>query len=146
MPRLSHSSRFINKIILLHQVGISSYVITVLLKSSFVIYISQLQNLINFLNNIFVCKLASFGYLPGVQFSKADVSEPSVGSIFKAGLNPALKMEPTEGSETSAFENWTPGRYPKEANLHSRHGESLRTKNIFVNCHLKCTRIVFQCL
>jgi len=39
-----------------------------------------------------------------------------------------LKMEPTEGSETSAFENWTPGRYPKEANLHSRHGESLRTK------------------
>ena len=31
------------------------------------------------------CKLASFGYLPGVQFSKADVSEPSVGSIFKAG-------------------------------------------------------------
>jgi len=40
-----------------------------------------------------------------------------------------LKMEPTEGSETSDFENWTPGRYPKEANLHSRHGESLRTKN-----------------
>jgi len=37
-------------------------------------------------------------------------------------------MEPTEGSETSDFENWTPGRYPKEANLHSRHGESLRTK------------------
>ena len=32
------------------------------------------------------CKLASFGYLPGVQFSKADVSEPSVSSIFKAGL------------------------------------------------------------
>jgi len=28
-------------------------------------------------------------------------------------------MEPTEGSETSDFENWTPGRYPKEANLHS---------------------------
>ena len=40
-------------------------------------------------------------------------------------------MEPTESSETSAFENWTPGRYPKEANLHSRHGESLRT-NIVV--------------
>jgi len=37
-------------------------------------------------------------------------------------------MEPTEGSETSDFENWTPGRYPKEANLHSRHGESLRTR------------------
>ena len=31
-------------------------------------------------------------------------------------------MEPTEGSETSAFENWTPGRYPKEANLHRFNG------------------------
>jgi len=39
-----------------------------------------------------------------------------------------LKMELTEGSETSDFENRTPGKYPKEANLHSRHGESLRTK------------------
>ena len=68
-------------------------------------------------------RLASFGYLPGVQFSKSDVSEPSVGSIFKAGL----KMEPTEGSETSDFENWTPGRYPKEAKFQF----SFRTENFY---------------
>jgi len=43
-----------------------------------------------------------------------------------------LKMELTEGSETSDFENRTPGKYPKEANLHSRHGESLRTKKKYI--------------
>ena len=67
-------------------------------------------------------------------FMAGEVSDRSDRSTFQIQphFNPALKMEPTEGSETSVFENWTPGRYPKEANLHSRHGESLRTKNIIM--------------
>jgi len=34
-----------------------------------------------------------------------------------------LKMEPIEGSETSAFRTQTPGNYPKENILHKEHGE-----------------------
>jgi hypothetical protein len=37
-------------------------------------------------------------------------------------------MEPTEGSETSAFKIQTPGKYPKEYIPHLQHGESLKTK------------------
>jgi hypothetical protein len=69
----------------------------------------------------------SSGYFPGVRLSFADVSEPSVRSIFKglmkniygiykyhALLSPfifikPLKMDLTEGSETSAKLNLTPG-------------------------------------
>jgi hypothetical protein len=36
-------------------------------------------------------------------------------------------MEPTEGSETSAFKIQTPGKYPKEYLPHLQHGESLKT-------------------
>ena len=39
-----------------------------------------------------------------------------------------LKMELTEGSETSANHNLTPGRYPKEHIQYSRHGESLKSR------------------
>jgi hypothetical protein len=39
-----------------------------------------------------------------------------------------VKMEPTEGSETSAFKIQTPGKYPKEYLPHLQHGESLKTK------------------
>jgi len=45
------------------------------------------------------CK-CSFGYLPGVR-------------LWILHIQP-LKMELTEGSETSANHNLTPGRYPKE--------------------------------
>jgi hypothetical protein len=38
-----------------------------------------------------------------------------------------LKMEPTQGSETSAYQNLTPGRYPKEYTQYSTHGESLKS-------------------
>ena len=51
----------------------------------------------------------SFGYFPGVWLWFADVSEPSISSIFKG-----LKMEPIEGSETSSYNNQTPGKHPKE--------------------------------
>ena len=37
-------------------------------------------------------------------------------------------MDLTEGSETSAIINQTPGNYPKESLLHSVHGESLKSK------------------
>jgi hypothetical protein len=36
-------------------------------------------------------------------------------------------METTEFSETSVSKNLTPGKYPKESNLHVQHGESLKT-------------------
>jgi len=40
----------------------------------------------------------------------------------------ALKMEPMEGSETSAFRTQTPGNYPKENIIHKEYGESLKSK------------------
>jgi len=36
-------------------------------------------------------------------------------------------MEPTLSPETSAFILKTPGKFPKERRLHSKHGESLKT-------------------
>jgi len=39
-----------------------------------------------------------------------------------------MKMEPIEGSETSAIINQTPGNYPKGNLLYSVHGESLRSR------------------
>jgi hypothetical protein len=39
-------------------------------------------------------------------------------------------MELTEGSETSANYNLTPGKYPKEQIHYSKHGESLKSRII----------------
>jgi len=39
-----------------------------------------------------------------------------------------LKMEPTEGSETSAALKLTPGIYPKEDIQHSKPDESLKSR------------------
>jgi hypothetical protein len=41
-----------------------------------------------------------------------------------------LKMEPIEGSETSAFTTQTPRNYPKENILHKEQGESLKSRMI----------------
>ena len=41
-----------------------------------------------------------------------------------------MKMEPTECSETSAFSTQAPGKYPKENALHTKHGESLKSRNL----------------
>ena len=38
-----------------------------------------------------------------------------------------MKMEPIEGSETSAIINQTPGNYPKGNLIYSVHGESLKS-------------------
>ena len=40
------------------------------------------------------------------------------------------KMEPIEGSETSAFKPQAPGKYPKENILHKEHGESLKSRHL----------------
>jgi hypothetical protein len=37
-------------------------------------------------------------------------------------------MDPTEGSETSAKLNLTPGKYPKENTQDSEHGENLKSR------------------
>ena len=39
-----------------------------------------------------------------------------------------MKMEPTEGSETSAIRTKTPENYPKENILHTEHGKSLKSR------------------
>jgi hypothetical protein len=42
-----------------------------------------------------------------------------------------LKMEPTQCSETSAFNTQTPGKYPEDNLSLQQHGESLKTRNTF---------------
>jgi hypothetical protein len=39
-----------------------------------------------------------------------------------------MKMEPIEGSETSAIRNKTPGNSPRENILRIEHGESLKSR------------------
>jgi hypothetical protein len=41
-----------------------------------------------------------------------------------------MKMEPIEGSKTSAFKTQTLGKYPKENILHKEHGKSLKSRYI----------------
>jgi hypothetical protein len=51
-------------------------------------------------------------------------------------------MEPIESSETSAYNNtMTPGTYPKEKKLQSKHGESLKSGNfdVLLTVHLHIT-------
>jgi len=60
---------------------------------------------------------------------KDDVSEHFIGSIFIGrSIDLPMKMEPIKCSETSAFSTQTPGRYPKENALHTKHGESLKSR------------------
>jgi hypothetical protein len=63
----------------------------------------------------------SFGVSPGIRLIFADVLKPSVRSIFF--IKP-LKMDLTEGSETSEKLNLTPGKPPKENTQDSEHGET----------------------
>ena len=60
----------------------------------------------------------SFGYFPGV-------------TVYTVYIQP-LKMELTQGSETSANYNLTPGKYPKEYIQYSNHGESLKSSILVV--------------
>ena len=45
-----------------------------------------------------------------------------------------LKMEQIQGSETSANYKLTPGKYPKEHFQYSNHGESLKSRGLFLSC------------
>ena len=66
-----------------------------------------------------------------------------------------MKMELTEGSETSAYINQTPGNYPKGNLLYSVHGESLKSRihhlygeetarniRLFENLRIKKTKLL----
>jgi len=44
-----------------------------------------------------------------------------------------MKMEPTVSSETSAIKTQTPGNYPKRNKLHLEHGESLKTRLLYLD-------------
>jgi hypothetical protein len=48
-------------------------------------------------------------------------------------------MEPTQCSETSAFNNQTPGKYPEDNLSIQQHGESLKNK-ISLACLLQNAR------
>jgi len=48
-----------------------------------------------------------------------------------------MKMEQTECSETSAHKIQTPGNYPEENIQHTEHGESLKSRKIFLNIATK---------
>jgi hypothetical protein len=54
------------------------------------------------------------------------LSVPSSKAGCKVLYTQPLKMELTEGSETSANHNLTPGNYPEEYIQYSKHGESLK--------------------
>jgi len=42
--------------------------------------------------------------------------------------NQPLKMEQKKCSETSAFNNQTPGKYPKDYTQYSKHGKGLKSR------------------
>jgi len=44
-------------------------------------------------------------------------------------------MEQTECSEMSAHKIQTPRNYPKENIQHAEHGESLKSRTVFIFCH-----------
>jgi len=74
----------------------------------------------------------------------ADVSEPSISSIFIGRwmkytsyfIHLPMKMELIEVSETSAISTVTPGNYPKENILHTEHGESLKSRLCKMFCSI----------
>ena len=51
-----------------------------------------------------------------------------------------LKMELTQGSETSANYNLAPRKYPKEHIQYSNHGESLKSRNVSSHLHFNLFR------
>jgi len=54
---------------------------------------------------------------------------PSSKAVVEQCFTTALEDGPIESSETSAYNNTlTPGTYPKEKKLQSKHGESLKSR------------------
>ena len=54
------------------------------------------------------------------------------GTLYLFRLQRPLKMEQIECSETSAYINQTPGNHPKENKQHSEHGESLKSRELYM--------------
>jgi hypothetical protein len=56
-------------------------------------------------------------------------------------------MDLTEGSETSAKLNLTPGKYPKENIQVSEHGENLKSRitHLYTNLFIVTTVVLFCC-
>ena len=54
-------------------------------------------------------------------------------------------MEPTLSSETSAFKLQTPGKFPKEHRLHSKHGGSLKTTLCIIVNDFEEVRLRLKC-
>jgi hypothetical protein len=51
-----------------------------------------------------------------------------------------MKIEKTECSETSAYKIKTLGNYPEENTQHTEHGESLKSRNLYLlNVKEECT-------
>jgi hypothetical protein len=66
---------------------------------------------------------------PAVIFAvKRTASVPGRIKLLIVLYTQPLKMELTEGSETSANHNLTPGKYPKEYIQYSKQGESLKSR------------------
>jgi hypothetical protein len=78
-----------------------------------------------------VLTVSTFGCFPNVWFILGDVSDPSVKSTFKP-----LKMDLTEGSETSANINQTLVKHPKVDTVNTEHSESLKSRNILLPKYL----------
>jgi hypothetical protein len=55
-----------------------------------------------------------------------------------------LKMDLTEGSETSAKHNMLPGKYPKEQTQYSELGESFKSRSL-INLPYINFKIFFNC-
>jgi hypothetical protein len=74
---------------------------------------------------------------PVQQISRINTTAPAPPTTFTLLL---LKMEPIEGSETSAYIYQTPGNYPKENIIYSEHGESLKSSisDIFNGYRIYC--------
>jgi hypothetical protein len=87
-------------------------------KSRIIIFVSWVNNSVILDFKLSPCcsndELSS-GYFPGVWVLKADLSEHCVSSIFNRWWSVSLlKMEPTQCSETSAFNTQTPAKYPED--------------------------------
>ena len=102
---------------------------------------ASLQSLQEVLLTDKVCCIYSFGYFPGRQIvvgrrfgtlCQFHLQRLDVDTVY---IQP-LKMELTQGSETSANYNLMPRKYPKEYTQYSNHGESLKSR---------MTKFVFDC-
>jgi len=61
---------------------------------------------------------------------------PTFRNTLSVPSSKPLKMEQIKCSETSAFNNQTPGKCPKDDTQYSKHGESLKSRKVLVYLHI----------